>query len=130
VIWVVLAALGIGVWMVAGALSATLWSRREFKRAPDVFAAKLRLVSGEVAGLKASWPRRPSFARWVHDLLVIHRGLALVRSDALGVGQATGSLVAGDPEEIRRLGKEPVLLTLILDGGRPSSSHCRRTSPT
>jgi hypothetical protein len=90
VIWVVLAALGIPLWMVAGARIATLRSRREFKRAPDVFAAKLRLVSGEMTGLKASWPRRPLYARWVHDVLLIHRGLALVRSGALGVGQATG----------------------------------------
>jgi hypothetical protein len=117
VIWLALAALGIPLWMVAGALFATLWSRREFKRAPGVFSAKLRLVSGEVAGLTAAWPRRPLFARWVHDVLVIHRGLALVRSNALGVGRATGSLVAGDPDEVRGLGEEPVLLTLILDGG-------------
>jgi hypothetical protein len=57
------------------------------------------------------------FARWVHYVLVIHRGLALGRSNARGVGRATGSLVAGHPDEVRELGEEPLLLTLILDGG-------------
>ena len=51
-VWILLAAIGIPLWMVVGALVATLLSRRRFKRAPGVFPAKLRIVSGDVAGLK------------------------------------------------------------------------------
>jgi hypothetical protein len=116
-VWILLAALGIPLWIVAGALIATLLSRRQFKRAPGAFPAKLRIVSGDVPGLKDSWPRRPLLARWTHDVLVVQRGLALVRCDVLGVTQATGSLTTGDPDAIRGLGAEPLLLTVVLDHG-------------
>jgi len=49
VIWIVLAALGIPIWLVLGGLAASLMSRRSFKRRDGVFSAKLRVVSGEVA---------------------------------------------------------------------------------
>jgi hypothetical protein len=116
-VWILLAALGIPLWMVVGALIVTLRSRRQFKREPGTFAAKLRVTSGEVAGLKSSWPRRPLFARWTHDVLLVHQGLALVRSDAFGVTRATGKLSTGDPDAIRGLGAEPVLLAVVLDNG-------------
>jgi hypothetical protein len=120
-VWILLAALGVPVWLVVGALAVALWSRRSFKRAPGVFPAKLRVVAGEVdgelAGLGASWPRRPVHARWVHDVLLVHRGLALVRSRALPVAGVVGPLADGSPEELTRLGPSPVVLTLSLDGG-------------
>ena len=115
-IWIVLAALGIPLWVVAGALVAALWCRREFKRGPETFRARTRIVTGEVAGIKESWSRR-LYARWVHDVVVVHRGLALVRRNELGVARATGPLTMGDPAEIRGLGAHPVVLTLILDSG-------------
>ena len=43
--------------------------------------------------------------------------MALVRSDALGVTQATGSLTTGDPDAIHGLGAEPLMLTVVLDNG-------------
>jgi len=117
VIWILLAVLGIPLWIIVGALMATLWSRHEFKQAQGVFRAKLRILNGEVAGVKDRWPRRPLFARWVHDVLVIHRGLALVRSGAHGVARAEGSLTAGDSDSVRGLGTEPLAMTLVLDSG-------------
>ena len=70
-----------------------------------------------MGGLKQSWPRRPLVARWVHDVLVIHRGLALVRTDLLGVSRAIGTIEAADAKRLRRLGANPCTLTLVLDGG-------------
>jgi hypothetical protein len=116
-VWIVLAALGVPVWLLVGALGAALWSRRRFKRAAGVFPAKLRVVAGEVAGFGASWPRRPVYARWVHDVLLVHRGLALVRNRALPVAGVSGALVEGVPGELTRLGPSPVVLTLGLDDG-------------
>jgi hypothetical protein len=114
---IVLAALGVPLWMVVGALAAGIWSRRSFKRAPGVFPAKLRVTAGEVPGLETSWPRRPVYARWVHDVLLVHRGLALVRNAALGVAQVTGPVRSGEPRSIPGLGSSPVVVALILDGG-------------
>ena len=116
-VWILLAALGVPVWIVVGVLAAGLWSRRAFKRSAGAFPAKLRAVAGEVPGGKTSWPRSAAHARWVHDVLLVHRGFALVRSEALPVESAAGSLVKGDPGEITGLGRSPVVLALTLDGG-------------
>jgi hypothetical protein len=116
-IWVVLAALGVPLWLVVGALAASLWSRRTFKRAPGTFPAKVRVRAGAVAGVDARWSRRPVHARWVHDVLLVHHGLALVRSDALAAANVTGPLIGREPDEITHLGVSPVVLTLHLDDG-------------
>ena len=116
-VWIVLAALGVPVWLLVGVLAAGLWSRRAFKRSAGVFPAKVRVRAGDVAGLGASWPRQPTYARWIHDVLLVHRGLALVRNVALPVASAEGPLGASAPGEIAGLGSSPVVLTLTLDGG-------------
>jgi hypothetical protein len=116
-VWIVLAALGVPVWLLVGALAAGLWSRRAFKRAPGVFPAKLRVATRDQPGDETSWSRRPVYARWVHDVLLVHRGFALVRNSALPVGSVTGPLVAGEPDELTGLGPSPVVLALTIDGG-------------
>jgi hypothetical protein len=116
-IWVLLAALGVPLWLVIGALAASLWSRRTFKRAPGTFPAKVRVSAGAPAGVDARWPRRPFYVRWVHDVVLVHHGLALVRTDALPVANVTGPLIEGEPAEITRLGPSPIVLTLHLDDG-------------
>ena len=117
VIWIILAALGIPIWLVLGALGATLLSRRSFKRPAGVFPAKLRIVSGEVPTLKDSWPRRPGYARWVHDVLLVQHGLALQRTEALAVSGVTPASSPHGADDIRGLGDAPLVVTLDLDGG-------------
>lgn len=114
-VWILLAALGVPVWFVVGALAAGLWSRRAFKQTPGIFPAKLRVAAGKVPGVNASWPRLPLYARWVHDVLLVHHGFALVRISVLPVASVSGPLV--DRPEITRLGSSPVVLALTLDGG-------------
>jgi hypothetical protein len=116
-VWILLAALGVPLWFLVGVLAAGLWSRRAFKRLPGVFPAKVRAVAGDVPGIKASWPRSTVYARWVHDVLLVHRGLALVRNSALPVASADGPLVDGEPEETTGLGPAPVVLVVTVDGG-------------
>jgi hypothetical protein len=116
-IWILLAALGVPLWLVIGALIAALLARRAFKHAPDVFAAKLRAVSGDAAGLKGSWSRLPVYARWVHDVLLVHQGLALVRSRALPVATMTSLMTIDGPDAPKRLGPHLTVLTLVLDNG-------------
>jgi hypothetical protein len=116
-VWILLAALGVPLWLVVGALAAGLWSRRAFKQAPGVFPAKLRVTAGEEPGMETSWPRRPAYARWVHDVLLVHQGLALVRNRALPVASVTGPLLSVRTGEITKLGPSPVVLALTLDSG-------------
>jgi hypothetical protein len=115
-IWIILAALGIPIWLVLGGLAATLMSRRSLKRRDGVFPAKLRVVSGEVSTLKDSWPRRPAYARWVHDVLLVQHGLALVRTEAYPVAALSVSSTSQD-DEIRGIGDAPIVMTLELDSG-------------
>ena len=114
-IWILLAALGIPLWMVAGMIVGTMLSRRSFKRVPGVFPAKLRTISGEVELLKSTWPRRLSYVLWVHDVLLVQRGIALVRTRALPVARVTGSIHISD--EISGLGEHPPTMTISLDDG-------------
>jgi hypothetical protein len=116
-VWIVLAALGVPVWLLVGVLVAGLWSRRAFKRSPGVFPAKVRVAAGHLAGHGTSWARQTAYARWVHDVLLVHRGLALVRNTALPVTSAEGPLAPSAPGEITGLGPTPVMLSLILDNG-------------
>jgi len=117
VIWIILAALGIPIWFVLGALGASLLSRRSFKRRDGVFPVKLRVVSGEVATLKNSWPRRPGYARWVHDVLLVQHGLALRQTEALAVAGVTRTGSERGADDIHGLGDTPLVVALELDGG-------------
>jgi hypothetical protein len=108
---------GVPIWLVVGMLGAGLWARRRFTRLPAVFKCKLRTTSGAAAGVDDHWPRLPVYARWVHDVLLVHRGVALVRNIALPVAAVTAGPAPGSAQEVNRLGNAPVVLTARLDSG-------------
>ena len=114
---IILGILGVPLWLLIGALGAGLLSRKRFAKAPEVFRCKVRNVADEMPGLKATWPRRALYARWVHDVLLVHKGLALVRTLALPVASATGPVVRIAASTVKRLGDEPVSIRLVLDSG-------------
>jgi hypothetical protein len=80
-VWALLAILGVPIWLVVGGLTATLLNRRRFKRQPGVFRMKFRAEDDE------KWPRPASYGRWVHDVLLINKGLGLVPTTAVGIKQ-------------------------------------------
>lgn len=102
-IWILLAAVGVPLWLVVGALAAGLWSRRNFKKSPGVFRAKAQQMSPEQTAV--DWSHLKVYGRWVHDVLLLHQGLALVRNRALPVRRLTPSTLdpstAGDSEITR-----------------------------
>jgi hypothetical protein len=113
VIWILLAMLGVPIWLVVGALGGALWSRRTFQRAPGVFPCKVRIVSGfEDSG---KWPRATAYARWVHDVLLVHAGLALVRFRALPVIGVDGSISPAPGVKVK--GGGAVSIRVRLDDG-------------
>jgi hypothetical protein len=113
---ILLAVLGVPLWLLAGMVLGALYSRRRFKQAPEVFRCKIRQVSGTGGSLKATWGRMPGYARWVHDVLLVNQGLALVRVLPIPVVEVVTGPDKGDPAEIKRLGLAPRVLTLRLDG--------------
>ena len=114
---ILLAVLGVPLWLVVGMVLGALYSRHRFRQVPGVFRCKLRLVSGTVGPLKTTWKRMPAYGRWVHDVLLVNQGLALVRVLPVpAAGILTGPDTA-DPAEVKRLGPDPRVVTLRVDGG-------------
>ena len=116
-IWAILALLGVPLWLVVGVLLVMLWSRSKFKKQDGVFATKMRLESGSAPGVGEKWPPVSSFALWVHDVLLVHKGLGLAQTIPLGVAGSEGSAQGEDLEEVKRLGENPVILRFRLDNG-------------
>jgi hypothetical protein len=114
---ILLALLGVPLWLVVGMVLGALYSRRRFKQAPGVFRCKLRLAAGTVGSLRATWGRVPAYGRWVHDVLLVNQGLALVRVVPIPVVGVVARPEKADPAEIRRLGPVPKVLRLRVDGG-------------
>jgi len=76
-IWIILAALGVPLWLIVGMLAGVVWSRRRFKNSIGTFPCKVRtLTAGEPP---PAWPRTKGYAVWVHDVLLVHTGVALAR---------------------------------------------------
>ena len=116
-LWILLALLGIPIWLVVGGLAATLLNRRRFKKSPDVFPMKLRLISGGFKGAKEKWPRATNYGRWTHDVLLMNKGIGLVPTIAIGVKDMTESEQSADTEVVKGLGENPVIFRLGLDDG-------------
>lgn len=73
-IWALLALLGIPIWFIAVILVAVFRNRRKVLARPDVF----RFVEPKDDG----WARSAGVARWVSDVLIVHKGPALINTDA------------------------------------------------
>jgi hypothetical protein len=106
--------------LVAAALATLVtWStwraRRDFVAASGTFRCKVRSRSTAVHGIPSTWARRPLHALWVHDVLVLRRGLVRPRVWYLPVRMADGDLVELNPRRVRGLGRRPVSVRVLLD---------------
>jgi hypothetical protein len=104
--WIVLSFLGVPIWLIVGVLAVLFWKRHKFKTQPGVFPAKLRLESGSFPGLS----KKPAsvFCIWVHDVLLVHKGLSLASTLPVPVAAA---------EERKHLGDKTMYLRFRLDDG-------------
>jgi hypothetical protein len=123
-IWVILAALGVPLWLCAVAiLTLVLRNRSLRKRAGDI-SVRLRTAP------EKRWRR--GHALWVHDVLSFRASPAgwsesLVWTTALSVRAAT----AEERKKLHRLGDRPVIALIALKGGETveagASAEARET---
>jgi hypothetical protein len=107
-----LAMLGVPLWLVVGVLLLAFWSRRQFQKGTGVFPCRVREVLG--SGEEAGWGRAKSHGRWVHDVLLLHSGLALIRYRALPVASVEKPVA---PAEDTRFKGDALSIQLRLDDG-------------
>jgi hypothetical protein len=86
--------LGVPIWLIVGALGSVLWSRRHFRAQTGVFPIAIRAADDEF------WPRTISHGRLIRDVVVVNRGLALVRTEIHPVVGVRSTNVSGTPKKI------------------------------
>lgn len=109
-IWAILAAIGVPLWLCAIGILTVVFTNRKLRKRPGNIPVRVRR-SG-----KKRWTR--GHAIWVSDVFAWRGSPAAWNEDLLHVADAT--LRAADPEERRklhRLGDEPAVATLALAEG-------------
>lgn len=107
-IWAILALLGVPIWLVVGALIGAMISRRRFRSQDDVFPLLFRATGDD------KWPRRLSYGRFVHNVLIVNHGLAQIRTSVHVIEQVELlDLGSTRPNHIA----EPIAFTVRLDDG-------------
>jgi hypothetical protein len=112
--WVTLSAL-LAFW--SGATAVGLYHRAQFRRIAPTFRAKVRSPRYAGCGAMPEWPRRTVRAVWLKDVLLVHDGIVRPRVRALTPCAAERAVVHTTRMEVRRLGADPLVLRLRLDGG-------------
>jgi hypothetical protein len=123
-----LVVLGVDPIVIVVLLGVLLSRRRWVSHQPGAFKGAIRVVDGEVSGLKPKWKR--GYGRWVRDVLVWTKAPALFRNELVAVDGLAGAVRAAEPGEVKRLGNDPVVVALAADGGArvevaapPASRH-------
>jgi len=111
---VLLATVSVGLLGLFALQSRT--TRRRPASIPNAFRCKVTIASsGTVVAYR--WPRRVSYAVWVHDVLVVFDGFARTRVRPFAVHFVEGP-VAPMIHPTRGLSARPVVMSLELDDGR------------
>jgi hypothetical protein len=109
-----LAVLGVDLIVIVVLLGAVLSRRRWVSHQPGAFKGAIRVVNGEVPGLAAKWKR--GYGRWVGEVLVWARSPFLFRNELVAVKGPAGEARKAEPDTVKRLGTEPLIVPLQTDG--------------
>jgi hypothetical protein len=111
----VLALLGVDLIVILVLLGIMLTRRRWVSHQPGAFKGAIRVVDGEVSGLRTKWQR--GYGRWVREVLVWTKKPMLFRNELVAVDGLAGEARAAEPGEVKRVGSDPVIVPLAADGG-------------
>jgi hypothetical protein len=108
-VWALLAILGVPIWLILGALIGGYWARRRFIKSAGVFPMRIRVPSSE----DDKWSGK-QHGQWIHDVMLVNKGYAKVRTDPHGFKQMVGPAIAIDADAVKGL-DDPMSFRLILD---------------
>jgi hypothetical protein len=108
-----LALLGVDLAVVVVLAVSVLGRKRWVKRQAGAFRGAIRVVGGEVDGLRPKWSR--GYGRWVRDVLVWTKGPFLFRNEIVAADGLEDQRAAG-PGEVKRLGDRPTVIRVGMDG--------------
>ena len=89
-IWVLLAALGVPIWLIVGVLLSVWLSRRRFRAQEGVFALSIRPQGDQ------KWERTVAYGRCFRGIIVVNRGVALT-STSIHEVDGIAELALDDP---------------------------------
>ena len=115
VVIALLAVLGVNLIVLVALLAAVLGRRRWLRRQDGAFAGVAHLAEGDLDGLGAH--RRRGYGRWVSDVLVWTPGPLFLRNTITAIDKVESSHPA-PAGKVRRLGDDPMLVTLAAGGNR------------
>jgi hypothetical protein len=110
-----LAVLGVDLIVIVAFLAVVLSRRRWVSHQPGAFKGAIRVVDGEVSGLRPKWQR--GYGRWVRDVLVWTKAPLMFRNELVAVDGLAGEVHPAEPGAVKRIGTDPVVLPLAADGG-------------
>lgn len=126
-----LAVLGVDLWVIIVMLVVVVTRKRWVSHQPGAFKGAIRVIEGDVPGLRAKWKR--GYGRWVRDILIWTNSPFLFRNELVLADALAGETRAAKPGEVRRLGKHPAIVPLVADGGArikvATSADARERAP-
>jgi hypothetical protein len=110
VIWIILAALGVPLWLCALAVLAILYRNRELRHRPGNVPVRLRHPS------KGKW--LPGHGVWVHDVFALRGSPAAWKEALFWVIDATVRPASeSECKKLHRIGERPVVSVFSLAAG-------------
>jgi hypothetical protein len=126
-----LAVLGVNLWVIVALLAVVLTRKRWVSHQPGAFKGAIRVIDGDVPGIKPRWKR--GYGRWVRDILVWTKTPLLFRNELVPADGLASEPHDAKPGEVRRLGKHPAVVQLVVEGGGrievAASANGRRRVP-
>jgi hypothetical protein len=110
-----LAVLGVDLWVILVLFAVVLARKRWVSHQPGAFKGAIRVIEGDVPGLRTRWKR--GYGHWVRDILVWTKAPFLFRNELVPADALAGEARGAKPGEVRRLGKHPAVVSLVVDGG-------------
>jgi hypothetical protein len=122
-IWAILAAVGVPLWLCAIAICTLVWRNRELRHRAGNVPARMRAAGHD------RWV--PGHALWVNDVLAFRGSPAAWKEALLWTAGATARPASeAERRKLHRLGPDPVIIDVALRSGQPCAFACRAEHAT